>query len=75
VRKHPKDPKGPQRQKLLNDARKELRDIQQRHQETLKYSGQLHQELDQLKLMHAQRRAREEQDQQKLITAAGDTAE
>jgi hypothetical protein len=75
VRKHPNDPKGAERQKQLNDARSELRDIRQRHQQTLKYNGQLHQELDQLKLAGAQRRAKEELDQQKLFTAAGDTAE
>jgi hypothetical protein len=61
VKKHPNDPKGAQRQEKLNNARGELEEVQQRHQETLKYNGQLHIELDQLKLINMQYKAREQQ--------------
>ena len=62
IKKHPSDPKRIQRQKEIDDANKEAADVRENHKKTLKYMGELHQELDELKKKEAQRIAKEKND-------------
>ena len=70
MKKHPSDPKRIPRQKEIDDANKEAADVHENHKKTLKYMGELHQELDQLKQKEAQRIAKEKNDAlNQLITS------